>query len=189
MKVQEAVFVEGVGKTRKEWCEHLGVSSQLLSMRMKNHGISLENAIRMGGRRSGDRVKTALQAKAAKTAALMSTPLPSVPLRLCQSDRDCYVTEAGEIWNHRLKRWLLTWTQPATPGEPDRLFMRVRIGGQVRSVHTVVAEAWVDNPEGLPWVTHKDEDSLHNHKDNLVWVRRSGWALSKRAKKVEQETK
>ena len=43
--------------------------------------------------------------------------------------------------------------------------------GKKRStvVHRLVAEAFIPNPAKLPFVNHKDEDSLNNHVDNLEW--------------------
>ena len=41
-------------------------------------------------------------------------------------------------------------------------------------VHRLVALTWINNPQNLPEVNHKDGDVWNNHKDNLEWVTSSG---------------
>ena len=56
-------------------------------------------------------------------------------------------------------------------------------------IHRLLAEAFIPNPDGLPFVNHKDEDGTNNSIDNLEWCTREynvnyGTAKERRAKKI-----
>ena len=53
----------------------------------------------------------------------------------------------------------------------EYLYVSMSANGKCRSssVHRLVAEAFIPNPEGLPQVNHKDEDKFNNCVENLEW--------------------
>ena len=40
---------------------------------------------------------------------------------------------------------------------------------ETKKVHRIVAEAFIPNPDNLPYINHKDEDRTNNIPDNLEW--------------------
>lgn len=100
--------------------------------------------------------------------------------------------ERGTTWHdvHVLKQWRLN-------GEYRQV--RLCAGGKFKSysVHRLVAQAFLPNPDNLPCVNHKDEDPSNNAACNLEWCdykynNNYGNAIRKRAEKcnkpVEQYT-
>lgn len=56
------------------------------------------------------------------------------------------------------------------------------------SVHRLVAKAFLDNPEKLPEVNHKDENPGNNHVDNLEWCTRQYNIDYSKSKRIAQYT-
>lgn len=57
------------------------------------------------------------------------------------------------------------------PNENGYSIVMVKDGGKSRAlkVHRLVAQAFIPNPDNLPFVNHKDEDPSNNRADNLEW--------------------
>lgn len=51
-------------------------------------------------------------------------------------------------------------------------YLRVQFAGKTRTVHRVVATAYVPADVGKDFVNHKDGNKQNNHVDNLEWVTR-----------------
>lgn len=40
----------------------------------------------------------------------------------------------------------------------------------LKTIHQLVAQAFIENPEKYPWIDHKDRNKLNNTVDNLRWA-------------------
>lgn len=75
------------------------------------------------------------------------------------------ITSCGRVYSHYTKKFL----------KPMQCNGYLRIclvkDGIKKSflIHRLVAEAYLDNPNNLPQVNHKDENPMHNWINNLEW--------------------
>ena len=69
-----------------------------------------------------------------------------------------------------------------TPCSSYNQYINVIIGGRTYGLHKVIATQWIENPNNLKEVNHKDNDRTNYHLENLEWVSHSD-NLKRRSKK------
>lgn len=71
-------------------------------------------------------------------------------------------------YNHTGKEKIM---KPKTIRKTGYLYIALHKHGkqEYTSVHRLVAEAFIPNPNNLPQVNHKDENKTNNRVDNLEW--------------------
>ena len=79
------------------------------------------------------------------------------------------ITEDGKVWSYKVNRFLATGTD-----RDGYERVRLRKCGKEKSctVHRLVSEAYLPNPDNLPEVNHIDENKLNNNINNLEWCTR-----------------
>ena len=74
------------------------------------------------------------------------------------------ISDEGKIFSVRTEKILRTDINRAGY---ERVELNVNGIAQKHSVHRLVAENFIPNPDNLPCVNHKDENPRNNHADNL----------------------
>ena len=100
------------------------------------------------------------------------------------------ITSCGKVWSYRRNRFL----KARDKGDGYvKVTLTDRNGKATdRSIHRLVAETYILNPDNLPEVNHKNEDRAKNNIQNLEWCSRQyninyGTRASKFAKAVGKE--
>jgi hypothetical protein len=68
----------------------------------------------------------------------------------------------GTIWSIKRNKFL-------TPIIQNRGYIRVKINKKYHSIHRLVAQSFIENPNNLPEVNHKNFDKIDNRVENLEW--------------------
>ena len=76
------------------------------------------------------------------------------------------ITSCGKVWSYKRKKFL----KPTDNGS-GYLIVQLCKNGEVKtySLHRLVAQAYLPNPENLPQVNHRDENKTNNCLQNLEW--------------------
>ena len=81
--------------------------------------------------------------------------------------RTVQVNDNGRIYDKPVKEKKLTASKHSCG---YRTVTLTRNGNmEHRYIHRIVAEAYIPNPQNLPYINHKDEDKTNNFVGNLEW--------------------
>ena len=75
------------------------------------------------------------------------------------------ITRDGKVYSHYKKRFKKTY-------KTNYEYVHLNKNGKEyhASVHRLVAEAYIPNPNNLPVVDHKDNNPFNNNVENLQWL-------------------
>lgn len=78
---------------------------------------------------------------------------------------DYRVSENGDVYSTKRNKILRQHERKNYLG----VYLYAKDNRQYKLVHRLVANAFIPNPNNLPQINHKDENSLNNCVDNLEW--------------------
>lgn len=91
-----------------------------------------------------------------------------------------FITEDGRVFSYIKKSpngGIIDYTRTPKELKPNynnKGYCRINLynNGKMikKSIHRLVAETYIPNPDNLPQVNHKDENKTNNHVSNLEWV-------------------
>lgn len=89
--------------------------------------------------------------------------------RIRSLDREEYIPDKLHHYHKRSRKGRILI--PSFDGKGNYLHVHLRKNGIAKSknVHRIVAETWIDNPNGFREVNHIDEDKTNNAVSNLEW--------------------
>lgn len=91
-------------------------------------------------------------------------------VRIIEGYENYAITEKGDIYNIKTKR-----KKKQQQNEHGYYYTQVLKNGErkTQTIHRLLGLAFVDNPENLPCVDHKDRNRQNNNLNNLHWVSHS----------------
>lgn len=85
-------------------------------------------------------------------------------------NKDYEVFEDGRVWSNKVNRYLQQDSIVTNSGTYKRVTLSIDGKAKHYSVHRLVAEKFIPNPDNKPQVHHIDHDPSNNHVSNLMWV-------------------
>ena len=76
------------------------------------------------------------------------------------------ITSCGKVWSYRSNRFLHSYNRQGYQ------ITQLNNNGrkETKTIHRLVAEAYIPNPNNLPHVDHIDGNKNHNYLNNLQWI-------------------
>ena len=78
-----------------------------------------------------------------------------------------YITSCGRVWSYKSNRFLSTRYN-------KKGYKTIQLwengGNKIYSIHRLVAETYIPNPNNLDTVDHIDNNKEHNYVSNLQWL-------------------
>ena len=75
---------------------------------------------------------------------------------------DYLASEDGRIYSTLINKYL-------KPYKDKKGYMVVHLKDGIKKVHRLIAMTFLDNPDNLPQVNHRDENKENNRVENLEW--------------------
>lgn len=96
------------------------------------------------------------------------------------------ITRSGNKLLHRRAKPLKKWLRGKNGFKYEAVTLHKDGKKQMVSVHRLVANAFLPNPDGLSEINHKDRNPLNNEVSNLEWCSRQYNIDYSKSKPVEQ---
>lgn len=77
------------------------------------------------------------------------------------------ITSDGQVWSFKTNKYL---KQKIDRYGYPCVSLSINNKNKTMTVHRLVAEAFIPNPDNKPTVNHKDENKLNNSVNNLEWM-------------------